>query len=178
MATLAPTVLFLCTGNAARSVMAATMMAKRYDDVEVISAGTHSIPGLPMSSRTRDALGGHGLADPDHRSSQVDQDMVDRADVIVIFEPMHLTYMRKHHLDAAAKVGSLGRLARDLSEGSVDTLAARVAQMQLETTTFEPWEEVIDPAGGDLAVFEASAAEIHELLDLLAQKIGATDAAS
>lgn len=175
MADSAPTLLFLCTGNAARSVMAATMMSDRSDQVRVTSAGTHSIEGLPMSSRTRDALAGHGVGDKSHLSSQVDDDMVDEATVIAVFEPMHVNYMRKHHPDAAAKVGSLRRLAQELEPGPLATLAERVRQLDLEHQPFASWEEVIDPAGGDLPVFEASAAEIDELIDVFANKIGAAD---
>ena len=56
----APCVVTLCTGNAARSVMAAlharplgrgTGLA-----LEVVSAGTHVVEGQPMGMRTRAAL--------------------------------------------------------------------------------------------------------------------------
>ena len=44
--------LFVCTGNAARSVMASTMMKAQNLTHEIDGAGTFSISGLPMSQRT------------------------------------------------------------------------------------------------------------------------------
>ena len=65
--------LFVCTGNAARSVMAATMMRDMTSTLEIRGAGTFSIPGLPMSQRTREALAGMNLSDPEHRPKSVDE---------------------------------------------------------------------------------------------------------
>ena len=51
-----PTVCFLCTGNAARSVMARAMFADRAPGWSAVGAGTLVLEGLPMSRRTRIAL--------------------------------------------------------------------------------------------------------------------------
>ena len=166
-----PTALFLCTGNAARSVMAAAMLRAATDAVHITSAGTHSIPGLPMSARTRTALAGFGVVDKNHLSTQLEQTMVDQASVIAIFEPMHLSYMRKKHPEASSKVASLPRLARDLAAGAPETLEQRLSALALDNHVFEDWEEVIDPAGGDLPVFEDSATEIHALISAFCTKI-------
>jgi len=157
--------------------MAAAMLRHAGPNVHITSAGTHSIPGLPMSARTRTALGGFGVADPTHLSAQLEQDMVDEATLIAIFEPMHLSYMRKKHPAAVHKVASLPRIVRDLPDGDSATLEQRLLELDLDFHTFEAWEEVIDPAGGDLAVFKQSAKEIHGLVRSFVHKVS-TDAST
>jgi len=49
-------VVFLCTGNAARSVMGGAALAAHLPDWHVTTAGTLVVEGQPMSWRTKAAL--------------------------------------------------------------------------------------------------------------------------
>ena len=81
----------LCTGNAARSVMAGFFIEAFASDldlsVEVITAGTHAIEGQPMSQRTKTAiLAVDGVGAPavgSHRSHQLTEHDVEWAEVII-----------------------------------------------------------------------------------------------
>ena len=161
-----PLVVTLCTGNAARSVMAGALLA---DDPYLVVAtrGTHVVEGLPMSMRTRSALVALGVNDHTHRSRQLSSDDLRDADLIVAMAREHVQYVRRQYPQAAARTGTLKRLARDLAVTS-DPLVDRVAALGLETVDLEPWEDVDDPAGGDEAVFHECANEIRDLLDQLA----------
>ncbi len=159
-------VLYLCTGNAARSVMATVMTREWAPTLGARGAGTFSIPGLPMSQRTRAALAEMGLADPDHRSRQLGPGDAEWADVIVGFEPDHVAYVRREHPDVAAVTATLPRLARDLGPPD-EPLTDRLAALDLAAIEVEGWEEIVDPAGGSQDVFHRCAAEVRAALEVV-----------
>ena len=165
-----PHVVFLCTGNAARSVMAGAMLAMELEDVRITTAGTHVIEGHPMSWRTRDAMLQVGVTPvASHRSRQLRAHDLD-ADVIVGLAREHVAYVRRMHPEAAGRTATLRRLVSDLPH-SPGALSERVAALGLGDVELEPWEDVDDPAGGDLDVFIACARELVHLITELAPRL-------
>ena len=166
-----PTVCFLCTGNAARSVMARAMFADRAPDWSAVGAGTLVLEGLPMSQRTRIALAHHGLTDPDHRSRQFDSNHAD-VDLVVAMEPSHVAWIRRHYPGMAGRTASLPRLVRELPAGDGTDLTDRLGAMALAEVEVADWEEVVDPASGEQADFDACAAILDGLIDTLVERLG------
>jgi len=163
-----PRITMVCTGNAARSVMAALLLRTRLDPdspFAVASAGTLVIPDQPMSVRTRASLERYGLRDPHHRSRQLSTADVAASSVLLTMEPSHQSWMRRRLPEALPLAGSLRRVVRDLPDAPGGTLAERIASMRLAEHDFEPWEEVVDPGAGEQGVFDTCIDELSALID-------------
>jgi protein-tyrosine-phosphatase len=90
-------VLFVCTGNSCRSVMAeyylkSRMYALKAADFEVHSAGTAAVDGMKASSHAVEALKAQGIDAGRHRTRNLTNTMVQESSMIFA--------MSKGHADA------------------------------------------------------------------------------
>jgi len=163
--------LVLCTGNAARSVMAGFMLdvlrdGPPGDPLHVVTAGTHTIDGQPMGLRTRTALARlPELAGADfrrHRSRQVHGVDLVHAQLVVVMEADHVRFVRRQFPDAAAKTATIRHLCQRLPAAPPD-LDARVAALDLEAVELDDREDVLDPAGQEADVYAACVDELWGL---------------
>ena len=87
-------ILFVCTGNSCRSVMAEAITRKRLyelgrDDIDVRSAGVWAQNGLPPSEGTINVLKEEGIDASGFRTKNITPDMIKKADLILTMEPAH-----------------------------------------------------------------------------------------
>lgn len=157
-----PRILFVCTGNATRSVIAAALVRRDRPAWAVDSAGTWAIPGLPSSRRTLAALESVGVSAPGHRSTTLTRDHLAGADLVVGFEAEHIMHIRRMAPDSVDQVATLPRL-----------LAPDWPGVDLSTEDPRTWIEVDDPAGGDVDDFVRCA---HDIDAQIAQLLPRLDA--
>jgi protein-tyrosine-phosphatase len=143
-------VLFVCTGNTCRSVLAEHLLAKlareRGLDWEARSAGTAADPTFPVPGHVRALLGELGVKDLHHQAKPVSPQTLAWADLVLA---MTDTQMRE--------------LWTDFPESKQRTHLLR------EYAGLGP-EDVEDPIGGDMALYRRSLAAISEALERVLDK--------
>jgi|HubBroStandDraft_2_1064218.scaffolds.fasta_scaffold185279_2 protein-tyrosine-phosphatase len=165
-------ILTLCTGNVARSVMLGYMLTTLAESTgqewNIRTAGTHVAEGSAMSGRTREALmkveelGDHRYGA--HRSHQISDADCEWADVILAAEADNVRYVRAVLAASADKAIQLAQFDRY-------ALPNRSFDEQLrEAVAHEPSVEldVVDPAGGDQATYDACARQLWNLAQTFA----------
>lgn len=165
-------VLFICTGNAARSVMGGVSLHARRPDLAIETAGTLVIDGQPMSIRTRAAIEGVGHPLPRHASRQAAPDDLDRAALVIALAPEHVEWVRRTHPAAASHTVTLLRLVRDLKPSDGAPIREQVLALGAGDVDLGEWEEVVDPGGGEIDVFAECARQIDGLIEELAPRLG------
>lgn len=107
-------ILFVCTGNTCRSVMAKSIMEKLIEEgnlsskVYIDSAGTSTYTGISASSNTIKILEQDGIDASIHKGKNVTLDLLKKFDMIFVMEASHKNIM----LNMMPQLGSKVRLLR------------------------------------------------------------------
>ncbi len=146
--------LFICAGNTCRSAMAHVAfehMLRAHDTerVEVKSAGLRAVAGQPISSEAAAVLQKNGIADIEHKSIFLTQELIEWADAVLAMTPEQVLELRGRYPGYIAKI----KLLREFAG------------------TPRPFT-IKDPWGAGRAAYRDSFSLIKEALDLLILKYG------
>lgn len=142
-------VIFVCWGNICRSPIAERVAEQQADaqglsNVRFSSAATSTEElGRPMDPRAAAVLRRHGYRDGDHVAHRITAEEIDRADLVIAMEPLHIQRMRR-----------LGDIDSAQAEG-------RVALLTDFDPDAEPGSGVPDPWYGGPEGFEDTLAAVE-----------------
>jgi protein-tyrosine-phosphatase len=111
-------ILFICTGNSCRSIMAEGLMRKSLyelgkERIEVASAGTMATNGMPPTDETVKVMKEAGVDVSDFKAKSVTPEMVRKADLILVMEPMHKDSVLRKAPQASSKTFLLKEYGSD-----------------------------------------------------------------
>ncbi|MBS3897377.1 MAG: low molecular weight protein arginine phosphatase [Dethiobacter sp.] len=143
--------LFICTGNTCRSPLAkalteAALEAAGVHGWEVVSAGLAAHPGMPASAEAGAVARDAGLDLTLHRAKPLSAELLARAELVLVMTAGHKT---------ALLSGAGGYKYK------VYTVKEYVGREG----------DVADPFGGGLASYRQTARELHNLVNLLVEKL-------
>jgi protein-tyrosine-phosphatase len=101
-------ILFICTGNSCRSVMAEALMRKKLyelgrNDIEVYSAGIMATKNLPPTIETVKVMKEADVDVSEFRTKNLTDEMIKKTDLILTMEPMQKDVVLKKAPEAAPK---------------------------------------------------------------------------
>ena len=148
-------ILLICTGNTCRSTMAEVLLRQIIAsdstsvDVEVYSAGLAAIEGMPATEQAIKVMQEKGLNLSNHSSRLVSPDLLE-ADLILTMTLRHKQVLLRANSKLAEKTFTLKEYAGEKQE-----------------------LDILDPYGGSVDVYRATAEEIQKYLELAWERLTA-----
>ncbi len=154
--------LFVCTGNTCRSPMAEGILKKALKDkgvenVEVRSAGTHGLDLAPASVFAAAAAKAIGVDISRHRSRTLNEEMIEKADLILVMSPEHAHHIEIMSRAALRKTHLLKSFPQPVEASNADQEPGVLS--------------IKDPIGGVFEEYRKSCREIEEQINRILPEI-------
>ncbi|MBA7542225.1 Protein-arginine-phosphatase [subsurface metagenome] len=158
------TILFVCTGNTCRSAMAEgifkKMLKERTEDdtrFDIISAGIFALPGMRPTPEAIKVMVEQGVDISRQIATQVQKDLVKKADIILVMSNTHKDYIRTKFTFAQDKIYLVKEFAQ----------IGEFKSIQKNNENYE----IVDPLGRPIELYRIVARELKENLEKILDKI-------
>jgi len=158
------TILFVCTGNTCRSVMAEGIFKKilkekteDYNKFNIVSAGICAFPGTRPTSEAILVMFEHGIDISQYHAQKLQENLIKNADLILVMTNEHKEYVHKEFPFSQNKTFLLKKF----------TLNSKSANNQNSERNYE----IIDPIGRKIVFYRIIAKELKKNLEKIFNKI-------
>ena len=149
-------ILFICTGNSCRSIMAEGLMKNALkklgkDNIKVSSAGVNAIDGFHPTRETIEAMKREGVDVSGSQSRSLTDEMIRDSDLILVMASHHMDDIIKRVPQAASKTHILKQYGHQDDSCACEDL------------------DISDPIGKPMEVYEYTLGEIKREVNRIAE---------
>ena len=138
------TILVVCVGNICRSPMAAAMLAERYPQKQIYSAGLSALVDHPADAKALAVMAEENLDISSHLAQQISAELVGKADLILTMSTNQTKWIEEQWPHCRGKTFRVGHwINKNIADPYMQDKSAFEAAKQDIIDSLEQWADKI-----------------------------------